>query len=101
MSIIDGSTPAPKVIAGDNLTIVIDPGASASASEVIQSPGQPVVIPSTAPPSIIGFPASYTATSNLFIQDTAPVSPPIPYLWIQTDFMVDDGVTIWYDDGEP
>jgi len=40
---------------------------------------------------------NFTLLNNLFIGPSAPVNPPIPYMWVQT--FPNGDLTVWVDDG--
>jgi hypothetical protein len=42
---------------------------------------------------------SVAAANAVFVQPTAPASPGIPYLWIQTG-LPNNGWSLWFSDGE-
>lgn len=43
--------------------------------------------------------ATGTGTQEVFIQDTAPVSPPSDYIWIQTGLgLTGDDWTLWFNE---
>lgn len=43
--------------------------------------------------------SGYSGVQKVFVQTTAPVSPPASYLWIQTGLGAGHDVTFWYEDG--
>lgn len=43
--------------------------------------------------------ASAPGAQNVYVQDTAPTSPPATYLWIETGLGAGDDMTFWVEDG--
>ncbi len=43
--------------------------------------------------------AHVAASAPLYIQDTAPSSPPSKYMWIQSNYVAAGSFTFWFEDG--
>ena len=72
-----GSAVVRRLIAGTNVTLVSTGPDSGTGDVTINSAGLP-----------------------LFIQDAAPTpTPTTKYLWIQTNYLVAGGLTIWIENG--
>lgn len=99
--------PVQEVVVSTNyVTLVVNsPSGVFTTVNKVQSPTSGVVNQAAEQTVLVGTPGpqgppgppgpSGSGSGNVFIQNTAPGSPPAQYLWIQTDFPSTGHQTVW------